>query len=258
MRIIHLAIRYLIYLIKARNEHSVHSPFVFELVTQVIYNKNNYYAYEEIEKQRDSLLLNSTTIEVADKGAKKGNYNKKIKKIAATSLKSKKYGKLIFRLVNHFQPKNIVELGTSLGITTAYMAKANPQASITSIEGAPEVAGIAGKTFKDLDIQNVKQIVGNFDDVLEHELDQFTSIDLAFFDGNHQKKATLHYFNICLKKKNTDSVFIFDDIYWSPGMTEAWEEIKKHPEVSVTVDLFELGLVFFRSGQVKQDFIIRF
>lgn len=256
---LHLAISYLKYLIKSKNEHSVHSPFVFDLATNVIYKKTPYYAYPEVEKVRAELLVDKTEIAITDLGAvAKNKYNKRVQQIAKTSLKQTKYAQLIFRLVNHFQPTSILELGTSLGITTSYMALANPKAKVTSIEGSKAIAEIANQNFTKLSIENINSVVGNFDAILQSELDKFEKLDFVFFDGNHRKQATLNYFNLCLQKKHSQSVFIFDDIYWSAEMTEAWEEIKNHHEVTVSIDLFHLGIIFFRTEQVKQHFIIRF
>lgn len=258
VRLWHLAFHYLNYLFRARTEHAVHSPFVFELVTQVIYNKNSFYAYNEVEQLRNKLLSDNKQLNVLDLGAQKGNYLKTIKSVAYHSLKRPKYGQLIFRLVNHFHPETILELGTSLGITTAYIAKSNPKAKIITMEGAPEIAQIAQQNFETLGIGNIQTVLGNFDSTLEPLLQQISQLDFVFFDGNHRKIPTLKYFESCLRLAHNQSVFIFDDIYWSPEMTEAWKVIKAHPKTTVTIDLFEMGIVFFRKEQAKQHFVIRY
>ena len=109
-----------------------------------------------------------------------------------------------------------------------------------------------------MELQNIEQHVGNFDDVLPKILSEKEKIDFVFFDGNHRKEPTLNYFRQCLDKVHEGSVFIFDDIYWSLEMKEAWSEIKMNEQVTVTLDLFYLGIVFFRKEQVKQHFIIRY
>jgi len=83
-------------------------------------------------------------------------------------------------------------------------------------------------------------------------------IDLVYFDGNHQKEPTLNYFHTCLQKAHKNSLFIFDDIHWSDGMEEAWEQIKKHDRVHLTIDLFQFGIVFFEKEMPKQHFILKF
>jgi len=258
---LHSLIYYLIYRFKSTNEHGVHSPFVFELLNQVIYNRTTYYAYEQIEAMRESLLKNNKILNINDLGAgstKNNSLQKSIKTIAKQAAKPKKYGQLLFRLVNYFQAETILELGTSLGISTCYLASANSNAKVISIEGSSEIAETAKNNFKTLNINNIKHITGNFDEQLPLLLNEQKTLDFVFFDGNHQKEATLNYFKQCLPLANDKSVFVFDDIYWSKGMTEAWAEIKQHPRVSVTIDLFFIGIVFFRKEQAKQHFVIKF
>jgi predicted O-methyltransferase YrrM len=172
--------------------------------------------------------------------------------------KPSKYGQLLFRMVNHFQPTTVLELGTSVGITTAYLSAAHSKIKVTTIEGCPEIAAIAATNFKHLNIQNIDQQIGNFDSLLPAFLAKTEKLDFVFFDGNHRKEPTLNYFYQCLEKAHESSVFIFDDIYWSAEMTAAWEIIKNNAQVTVTLDLFSLGIVFFRKEQVKQHFLIRY
>ena len=181
--------------------------------------------------------------------------------IAERSAKNKKYCKLLFRLAYYFKPTTVLELGTSLGISTAYLASANPNSKVITIEGCPNTAQEAKKNFESLGLANIESLIGNFEDVLTTNIERLTSngkLDFAFFDGNHKREHTLKYFTQCLESTHNNSVFIFDDIHWSDEMEEAWEEIKSHPKVSVTIDLFFLGLVFFRKEQAKENFIIRY
>ena len=165
----------------------------------------------------------------------------------------------MFRLVKHYQPKNIVELGTSLGITIAYFSKANPLANIFTIEGSETIAEIAKQNFQKLGCLNIQSLVGNFDDLLPTVINQRPMVDFAYIDGNHRLKPTLNYFEHFLTKANNNSILIFDDIHWSKEMEEAWEKIKAHPSVRCTVDIFFLGFVFFRQEfKEKQNFTIRF
>jgi predicted O-methyltransferase YrrM len=155
-------------------------------------------------------------------------------------------------------PKTIIELGTCLGITSAYLSKACPDADVITIEGCPETAKVAYNSFRQLDLDNVELRVGNFDHLLPELIAEQSQLDFVYVDGNHRKDATLNYFNWCLPKVHEGSLLIFDDIYWSEGMKEAWAEIKANPQVTVTIDLFWIGLVFFRKGQVKEHFKIKY
>ncbi|KAA3645135.1 MAG: SAM-dependent methyltransferase [Bacteroidetes bacterium] len=252
-------IQFLKYLIRSFHLHGIHSPFIFDLNDKVIQANLPYYSFDAIESIRAKLLLTNKEIEVLDLGAgsKKGNKQKrKINEIAKSAVKKPKYAQLIFRLVYEFKPKTIVELGTSFGITTAYMAHAASNSKIYTLEGSPEIAKVAKINFEKLNIKNINQIVGNFNDTLPELLKKTETLDFVYFDGNHQEKPTIDYFQLCLEKANENSVFIFDDIYWSKGMKMAWEFIKKHPKVTVSIDLFQIGIVFFKQDQEKQNFTI--
>lgn len=251
--------KYLNYLLSSNNAHGIHSPFVFALYNDVVNKKGNYYAFDKIEQLRKKLLASTKEIEVTDLGAGKSG-KRTIYEIAGRSAKSRKYCELLFRLVYHFKPNTILELGTSLGISTSYLASADPNAKVTTIEGCSNIATEAQKNFESLDLKNIRSIVGNFGTVLPDVLSELQTPDslLVFIDGNHRKEPTLNYFRQCIAHGNNDSIFIFDDIHWSNNMEEAWEEIKAHPQVTVTIDLFFLGIVFFRQEQAKEDFTIRF
>jgi len=255
------AYRYLTYLLKAKDEHSLHSPFLFDLYENIIDSFAEYYKYKGIEAVREEMLLSDKIIEVTDLGAgsriSKSNA-RKVSSIAKHAVKQDKYGKLLFRLVNHFKPKTILELGTSLGVTTCYLATANSENQVITFEGCPNISSIAKNNFKKLELKNITQIEGDFDEMLPNELSKLDSVDFVYIDGNHRKKATLAYFKQLLSKSHNDTILIFDDIHWSKGMEEAWEEVKASKEVSITVDLFYLGIVFLRKEQVKQDFVLKF
>jgi predicted O-methyltransferase YrrM len=253
--------RYLHFLLKSGNEHSIHSPFVYELYTKVICRQPPYYVYESIESLREQLLISKEEITVQDLGAGSkvnASSRRKIKQIARYSLKNKKTAQLLFRLVNFFQPKIIFDLGTSLGISTLYLAAPNKNADLYTFEGCPQTMALARKHFKSFGYHHVKPVLGNINQTLELTLNKVPQVDLVFFDANHRREPTLAYFTQCLTKAQEHTVFIFDDIYWSAQMQEAWKQIRNHPSVMLTIDLFEIGLVFFRKNQPKQHFILRF
>jgi predicted O-methyltransferase YrrM len=243
------------------DEHGVHSPFVFDLLIGTIYNRRDYYAYKKIEQLRAHALESKQQVNCIDLGAGSLVQNKQsklVKQIAASAVKPQAFSQLLFRLVNHFQPGTVLELGTSLGISTAYMAAANSKTKVVSIEGCPEIATIAKQNFQRLGLKNIEQVIGNFDDVLPQVLSKIEKLDFVFIDGNHRKEPTLAYFKQCLDRSHSESVFVIDDIYWSAEMKQAWQEIKDNPQVTVTIDLFFMGIVFFRKEQVKQHFVIAY
>ena len=254
--------RYFQYLLASKNEHAIHSPFVFQLYTQIILAKKFKSPYfTAIEDLRKRLLKNATVIEITDFGAGSKIHkstSRQIKQIAKSAEKPSKFGKLIFRLIQHLEPTIIFDLGTSLGVTTLYESKAKQDAKIITFEGCPTTAKIAQENFDALEANNIEIVVGNLDETLTEQIAKIERLDFAFFDANHRYEPTVKYFEICLEKAHESSLFIFDDIHWSEEMQEAWQYIKAHPSVMITIDLFFIGLVFFRKNQPKQDFILRF
>lgn len=259
-----LAHKYLRYYLSAFNGkgHGIHSPFVFDLIKSVLNDKKTYPCYFELERLRNQLLKDRSVIEVEDFGAGSSviKSNKRVvRDIAASSLKPQKFSQLLYRLVQKYQPASMVELGTSFGVSTAYLAKANPASKVYTLEGAASIATIAENNFNNLGIQNIELIRGDFDHTLPALLTRLKTVDFAFVDGNHRKIPALQYLHQLAALANEQSIFIFDDIHWSAEMEDAWQHIKAHNAVTLTIDLFFVGMVFFKKDfKAKQHFVIRF
>ena len=259
-----LAKKYLAYYATASNAkgHGMHSPFVFQFIKKVLNNKDKMVPPSSIEALRKELLSNKKDIQIKDLGAGsrlQTNAIRKISTLARRDVKPKKYGQLLYRLAHYYQPKTIIELGTSLGITTAYLAAANEGAEVYTVEGSPSIHNLAVDNFNLLNFKNIDAIEGNFDTVLPRILEKQSRIDLAYVDGNHRLKPTLHYFELLLTKAHNDTIFVFDDIHWSAEMEEAWESIKNNEAVTATIDLFFIGIVLLRNEfKTKQHFKVYF
>ena len=251
-------IEYIKFLFKATNQHGVHSPFVYDLVTKCFYDKTKHDAYTQLLDYRAALLQNKQVIDITDLGSGSRVFqsnSRAINAIAKRSGTSLKRAKLLYRLANYFKPQHSLELGTSLGIASQAMALGHPENSTTSLEGCPNISEFTKQQLADFNIKNVTLKTGAFETLLPQLKDN--SYDFIFFDGNHNKAATLHYFETLLETAHNDSLFIFDDIHWSKDMRSAWETIKVHPKVTVSIDTFFWGLVCFRKEQVKENFVIR-
>ncbi|WP_317127488.1 O-methyltransferase [Hymenobacter metallilatus] len=235
---------------------------MFDLYAHVINHDGHFAAYDAVENRREELRHDATTIQVLDFGAGSrvgAGRTRRLRDIARTAAKPPALGQLLFRLVNHVQPRTVVELGTSLGLTTAYLALASTRARVLTFEGCPATAAVARQTFEAVGAHNAQIVEGNLDDTLAPTLITLTApVDFAFFDGNHRYEPTLRYFELLNQHRTEDSVFVLDDIHWSKEMERAWEDIKQHPDVTLTVDLFYIGVVFFRRGQPRQHFTLRF
>lgn len=254
---------YWYYLISSKSRYKVHSPFVFNLVEDILKDKTFYKESEAIGLYKKSLSKSKTVIETVDfgKGSGKKNYVtsfEKVGNIVKKRSQRRKQALLLYRLSCHFKPKNILEFGTGAGFSAAYIKTPLPDSRMITMEGCANLADVATHTFEKLKIKNIDILIGDFEASLPKVLKEFDTLDFVFFDGNHRNKATLNYFSQCIELANENSLFVLDDIHWSPGMTEAWETIKKDPRVTLSIDLFWLGFVFFRKGAPKQDFVIRY
>lgn len=237
----------------------MHSPFVFDLVTNCFYNKTNYQEYSILKSYRKSLLQNKQTIDVTDFGAGSKVFKSNKRPIAAIAKNagiSPKRAKLLFRIVKYFEPGNVLEIGTSVGLATSALSLGNLKARITTLEGCEATSAVAKKQFENFQLNNINPVVSEFSAYLTDNR-QPTTGNLIYFDGNHSQQATLDYFELLLPTVGNESVWIFDDIHWSAGMEAAWETIKQHPQVTVTIDTFQWGIVFFRKEQEKEHFVIR-
>ena len=255
-------VRYLKYYLRSNNEHGMHSPFMFHLVLNVIYLKEEFYDYKNLSETRSQLSVDETILTITDFGAGSRVFNgneRRVKDIVKHGISNEKYARLLFRLVNHFKPATIVELGTSIGLTTMYLAAANKKSKVYTLEGSKEIAEFAKQQFAKNKHENIELVDGDFKDTFPALLNKLESVDFAYIDGNHTKEATINYFNQLLPKCNEHSILIFDDINWSDGMQEAWRYIKIHKQVKLSIDLFFVGIVLFRKEQQQQEhFVVRF
>jgi predicted O-methyltransferase YrrM len=259
-----LATRYFHYLLTAANGngHGVHSPFVFEFIRHVLTDNRTYDCYAAIENRRAQLKADKGKIEVEDYGAGSAiikNNTRVVGDIAHSSLKPKKYARLLFRMVQYYKPARMLELGTSLGITSAYLASGNSNGMLYTCEGSHTIAHIAEQTFSKLQLNNIELVLGDFSSTLPALLAKAGRIDFAFVDGNHRREPTLQYFDQLLGHCTASTIFVFDDIHWSAEMEEAWSAIRQHPATTLTIDLFFIGLVFINPDfKVPQHFTVRF
>lgn len=260
----HLIKSYINFIWNSKNQHGVHSPFVFDLVTKCFYVRKNYPEYSILKNYRNSLLDNKNFIEVTDFGAGSRVFKsnkRQVSQIANTAGISRKRAELLFRITNYFKPETILEIGTSLGLATSALSLGNPEAMISTLEGCGNTMSIPENLFQDLNfkfqVDNIDFINTEFSNFLKSENLKTQVFDLIYFDGNHSKRATLDYFELLLPTITNKTVWIFDDIHWSNDMEQAWEIIKNHPTVKVTIDTFQWGIVFFRHEQEKEHFIIR-
>lgn len=255
-----LAIGYIPFWLKAKSKYKIHSPFIYELITKCINDNRDFYALEEVKSIGTMLRLDNRVLEYSDPGNPESHNSPKRVEIGrqyAKVKRSAKYNRLVFNLVNYFKPANILELGTSFGLGTLLLSRAGSKARIITVEGVKEIAEIASEFHKEYGIENVKQEIGLFRDILPGLL-KSNCFDFVFIDGHHQKAPTLEYFEMILNSHENEMVLLLDDIRWSRGMWEAWNKIIGHPSVTLSLDLYMMGIVFIKPGFTKQQFKLRY
>ncbi len=253
-----LAAKFLSYWFHSANAkgHGIHSPFVYNLVHHVLNSAEEPAEVRQIESLRDKLLKDKTVISVTDMGAGSRQIRKQqrtLAQITSTAVKGRRYNRLLFNLVRHYGLKNGIELGTSMGISTAYITSAPSVKKFITLEGDPAVADVARKNFDSLQLNAIVLQTGNFDDLLKPALKDLQCVDFLFIDGNHREEPTLKYFEWAYPFMNQDlSLIVFDDIHWSREMESAWNKIMQDARVMLTADLFFTGLVFFSKDRFKE------
>uniref|UniRef100_UPI00404712DF O-methyltransferase n=2 Tax=Roseivirga sp. TaxID=1964215 RepID=UPI00404712DF len=256
----YLLLAYIKYWLLSVDEHSLHSPFLYKFYTQVVKSKSNTQD-PVIEELRKQLLKNETTIEIEEMGAGSrvnSSNARKISEIAKHSATPTRFSLLLSRIIQQYDFKSIVELGTSLGLNTAYLAKSNKEVKVTTFEGNGAIAELANQHFEQLGLKNIALVHGNIDQTLEDWLETATNIDLAYLDANHRYEPTIRYFSLLLPKMNQQGIIILDDIHWSKEMNLAWHELKNHPQVSLSIDLFEGGILFLNTEIPRDQYILSF
>lgn len=236
------------YLLRRRGIGHIGSRYVRTVMGEALQIDKDNPQFREIERLRRELLRSKKMIDVRDLGAGSAFRSKKspsVGSIAKSALSPARQCQIMANLCRNLEGRPIIELGTSLGISTAYMATAAPKSKVFTMEGSPDIARMARAHFDLLGLTNIELVEGHFDATLPDVLAKIEQVGLGFIDGNHRKEATLHYFNLLLPKISQNSILVFDDIHWSPGMEKAWQEIKNHPQTRASIDLFGFGLVFF-------------
>lgn len=239
--------------------HHVHSPFVYHIVRHVITTRHiDRLLRDKASRYRTEIKANKTMVEVTDFGTGSGREPmRRVSDIARRTSIDSKYGMLLARIAQDLKPQNVVELGTSLGMSTFYLAYGAPQANIYTIEGSANISRIASECLTRHGVTNVEFITGNFDDELPHLMERIESADLVYIDGNHTYEATMRYFNLLADRLKPISAIVFDDIHWSAEMTRAWNDIVADPRVMSSIDVLHTGIVYFRTGCQKEHFKVR-
>lgn len=253
---------FLAYWLRAVNEHALHPPFVFTVYTKAIKagTESPQEEFRKIESFRQKLLHDHSFIEITELGAGSSltaSRRRKVSEIARHSLTRASFSRLLFRLIRHLNAQTILEFGTSLGVNTLYLSAAAPGGKVYTLEGCPQTARLARQAFNSWMLKNILLKEGAIDQTLPALLQTTQKLDAAYLDANHTYEATLHYFKSLLPYLHDNSFVVVDDIYWSAGMKKAWDEIQQHDRVSLSIDLYDAGILFFKPGLQKAHYILQ-
>ncbi len=241
---------------KAQTLYDVHSPYVARFIGEVLEDDRQYYAFPTIEGYRKQLLENHTSLSIRDLGAGSqvsDTTSRTISDLARHTPVSPRVGRLLFRLVNFQKPKHLLELGTSLGISGMYQSAAAPSKPMWTIEGNPASAEFAQRQFRRIGLLNTQVYNAPFEEALPALLEQMDGLDYAFVDGNHRYEPTERYVNWMLEKVHPGTIIVLADIYWSKEMRAVWDKLRYRPEVRASIDLYDVGLLLFRSEFAEQQ-----
>lgn len=252
---------YLLHRLRARNAHGLHSPFVYQFYTTVYRPRRDAFVYPgKLEQHYTQLAKSRQTIDIQDFGAgsRTGSSNRRhIGHLVRHSACGQQKGRLLYRLVQSFAPQTILETGTCVGMGTAYLAAARPQAQIHTIEGCPQLSAFAQAQFTQLQLPNIHLHTGALANTLPQVLRQLERpLDLVYLDANHQLAPTLAYFEACLPYTHEGTCWVIDDIHWSAAMEQAWAQLCARAEIKLSLDLFWMGILLGRDKQPKQHFVL--
>ena len=249
---------YIKFLLKSKNQHGIHSPFVYNLITKCFYDSKKKAAYKTLIVYRNKTIQHKKIISITDLRANYRVFKSKERKVSTLTKNTKitlKKQKLLYRIISYFKPDTILELGTSIGLGTIAMSIANPSSKLITMEGCLNTSKLAQHYFNEFGLKNIHLKNSTFEDFFK--IKSLTKYDIVFINKNHNKEDIINYFNILSDKINNDSILIFDGIYWNIKMTEAWNQIKENPKVTLSIDTYYWGFLFFRIEQEKQHFTIR-
>jgi predicted O-methyltransferase YrrM len=255
---------YLNYRLKARHRkgRGIHPPFAYEMVSAVIYGRDPEVPdLSRIEAYRRELFRDQRTVTVEDYGAgsrMRWNTERTIRGLARHTAVPPRRGRLLARLVGHLLPEVTIELGTGTGISTLYLAMANPSGRVLSCEGSNAIAELAEEGFAKLGLDNIRVYRGLFSDLLPELLELSGSGLFVFIDGDHREESLISYVTRVLASGRRELVLVMDDIHWSRGMYRAWKKIIGMSAVSLSIELFNTGIVFVKEKVQKDHFVVIF
>lgn len=243
-----------------RKGRGIHPPFAYKFINGVIFGED-IEGLDKIEILRKSLLANREYISVSDKGAGSKYSSRENRRIADlvkhTAINSGK-GQLLARIVAGTGISRIIELGTGTGFSSSYMGMACPTTSILTCEGSPEIAALAEENIRKLGIENIEVHSDEFRSWLPVVLSHSPGELLVFLDGDHRGERMQEYCDMIIGSGNSKKIIVLDDIHWSTDMYRAWNKLIERDEISLSLQLYNTGIIFTGYRVQRDHFIINF
>lgn len=244
--------------LRYRKGFGVHSPFVFSLITKVIEEKCQYYRFFDIEVMRKKLLFNNTNVIYHDKQNQGKLKSRSVSQIVRREAIKPKHGKLLFRLANYFKSESILQIGSGAGLSTLYLTSYSHNLKCIVLENMAELADIARMATDGEAINKIDIRVGEYRKTLPKAIEEMGNLDLVFFNTQYEQQDNQWLFYECMKHADNETIFVFNGIKDNRKMRELWGEIKSSPNVTVTLDLYSIGIVLFNKKLYKRDYKVFF
>ena len=235
---------------RAGTIYDVHAPLAFGFLGEVVEDRRHFYVHDEVAALRARYAADTTVISLHDAGAGsrvKQADRRRVCDVAATSGSPERFGRYLTSLVDWRGARNVLELGSNLGIGSCCLAAGmRPDGRLVTIDADPQMAAFAKTALSQtVPYARAEVVTGTFVETLPSVLEELKTVDVAFVDGHHAEGPTKSYFEQVRQHCHAGSVVVFDDIHWSPGMESAWAWIRARPEVRLSFDLYRWGVVFF-------------
>ncbi|MCF8236593.1 MAG: class I SAM-dependent methyltransferase [Saprospiraceae bacterium] len=230
---------------QARTAYSMHSPLLYSFCREVLDDRRSFYAFEEIEIWRYHLLHESSELHVVDLGAGGQDaldQNRIVSSIAKTSLSPPWKCRYLFRMVLWWKPDLLLEFGTSLGVSTAYLAAASIHTPLITVDGSDSHLQLARKGWNKLGLDHIEEWNLSFQQAIQRiPWDQHGRI-LIYLDGDHRPARVLEILQTIQEKTRHPFLVIIDDIRWSDDMWAGWQEWRSAFQSGAWLDLYQVGI----------------
>lgn len=244
--------QWLRYYFGAKTIYNLHSTFETQAAQVMLEDRRNFYVFSFAKMLRGQLTSNALVVEYDDLGAPSmamSGKKRSLGKIARHTAVNPETGKRLFRLVQWLKPQTMLELGAGLGVSTLYQAAAARNSIFIALEGQTALAARTAQHIREYGFDKVTVRAGLFKDTLPEALRSLQKLDYLFIDGDHRYEAVKANFYSCQPFFTENAVVVIADIHWSEGMLKAWHELRQSKGVSLSIDLYDIGILFFRNGQ---------